>query len=239
MALSLFSAATTGFAMDVSMRTPGKNAWNPNGVDVPFAVPEYVKDTPAYLDGSLVGDAGFDPLCLAAYSWPAFQEKGMGLFGERKPGLLLSLPDFSSAQRKKCFDELTFEEQKQSVMWLREAELKHARLAMLAVVGWPLGELANSGFLHQYGDLHGRTPSLFNGGLLENFAPMWLLFLGAASYVEITSAERPERSPSKGGHSGWSPSPWRRTGSPIHTRIATSRRPTEIFLNTECSPFLR
>ena len=113
----------------------------------------------------------------------------MGLFGERKPGLLLSLPDFSSAQRKKVFDDLTPEEQKASVMWLREAELKHARLAMLAVVGWPLGELANSGFLHAYGDLHGRTPSLFNGGLLETFAPMWLLFLGAASYVEITSAE--------------------------------------------------
>ena len=72
---------------------------------------------------------------------------------------------------------------------MREAELKHARLAMLAVVGWPLGELANSGFLHAYGDLHGRTPSLFNGGLLENYAPMWFAFLAAASYVELTCAE--------------------------------------------------
>lgn len=72
---------------------------------------------------------------------------------------------------------------------MREAELKHARLAMLAVVGWPLGELANSGFLHGYGDLQGRTPSLLNGGLLEIYWPMWYAFLGAAAYVELTSIE--------------------------------------------------
>ena len=66
---------------------------------------------PSYLDGSLPGDVGFDPLCLAAYSWPAFQEKGLFLFGEPTPGLLLNLPDLSSEQRAKMLSELTAEEQ--------------------------------------------------------------------------------------------------------------------------------
>ena len=52
---------------------------------------------PSYLDGSMPGDAGFDPLG----------------FGKDKEGL-------------------TF---------MREAEIKHSRLAMLAVVGWPIAEL--------------------------------------------------------------------------------------------------
>ena len=163
--------------------------WNPQGVSIPGAYPEYLKTAPEYLDKTLVGDAGFDPLCLAAYSWPAFMEKGTRLFGERQGFLIFELPDFSVQQRKKVFDELTPEQKQEAVAWMREAELKHSRLAMLAVIGWPLGELANSGFLHAYGDLHGRTPSLFNGGLLENYAPMWFIFLAAASYVELTCAE--------------------------------------------------
>ena len=173
----------------MAMQASRPAQWNPNGVDVPLAVPEYVKTSPDYLDGSLIGDAGFDPLCMAAYSWPALMEKGMGLFGENTPGLILNLPDLSSEQRKKAFDSLSAEEQKQSVLWMREAELKHGRLAMLAVLGWPLGEIVNSGFLHSYADLNGRTPSLLNGGLLEVYGPMWFIFLGAASYVELTSIE--------------------------------------------------
>ena len=57
-----------------------ENRWNPQGVEVPYAYPEYLKSSPDYLDGSLVGDAGFDPLCLAAYSWPVFMEKGTALY---------------------------------------------------------------------------------------------------------------------------------------------------------------
>ena len=166
-----------------------KAEWNPQGVAIPGAVPEYLKNAPAYLDGSLAGDVGFDPLCLAVYSWPVFQEKGLFIFGTPKPGLILNLPDLSAEQRVQVFGELTSEEQRAAVLWMREAELKHARLAMLAAVGWPLGELVNWGFLHSWGDLNGRTPSLFNGGLMENYAPFWLLFLAAASYLELSSVE--------------------------------------------------
>ena len=76
--------------------------WNPQGVSLPGAYPEYLKSAPEYLDNTLVGDAGFDPLCLAAYSWPAFLEKGTRLFGERQGFLIFELPDFSVEQRKNC-----------------------------------------------------------------------------------------------------------------------------------------
>merc|ERR1719453_867558 len=48
----------------------------------------------------------------------------------------------------------------------REAEIKHARLAMLAAFGWPVSELTNFGGLLN-GD--GRAPSLLNGGLDKQF----------------------------------------------------------------------
>lgn len=182
--LSLCSATVSGMVAPVR-----KAEWNPMGLDVPGFIPAYVKSAPSYLDGSLPGDAGFDPLGLAVYSWPVFMEKGMTTFGEPTPGLLLNLPDLSAERRQQVFDEMTPKERNQAVMWMREAELKHGRLAMLAAIGWPLGELVNWGFLHQYGDLHGRTPSLFNGGLLEVYGPFWFAFLAAASYVELTSIE--------------------------------------------------
>ena len=57
-----------------------------------------------------------------------------------------------------------------SLINMREAELKHGRLAMLAAVGWPLAELWDrniAGFLGLEPALTstGSSPSLLNGGL--------------------------------------------------------------------------
>ena len=46
---------------------------------------------------------------------------------------------------------MTPEAQQQSVAWMRESELKHGRLAMLAVAGWPMAELYSGDFLHGSG----------------------------------------------------------------------------------------
>lgn len=43
---------------------------------------------------------------------------------------------------------------------MQEAELRHARLAMLAVVGWPLSELVGPDFML----VNGAVPSVLNGG---------------------------------------------------------------------------
>jgi len=100
---------------------------------------------PAVLDGSLAGDAGFDPLGFA--------------------------------------------KSKEDLLWQREAELKHGRIAMLAAAGWPLSELWDkslASFAHMKpllveGD---RVPSLLNGGLAHVNPFYWLGVLGLAGFVE-------------------------------------------------------
>ena len=89
---------------------------------------------PAYLDGSMAGDAGFDPLGLAANP-----------------------------------DRLKF---------MREAELKHSRIAMLAAVGWPAAELVHNNMAHSLGlksmlQAGERVPSILNGGLAHTMADYW------------------------------------------------------------------
>ena len=60
------------------------------------------------------------------------------------------------------FDPLQISDSPEKLAWYREAEVKHARLAMLAALGWPVSEITNFGGLLT-GD--GRAPSLLNGGL--------------------------------------------------------------------------
>merc|ERR1711966_330229 len=59
---------------------------------------------------------------------------------------------------------------KASLNYMREAEIKHARLAMLAAAGWPLAELFDKGIASAIGlqpalTSTGESPSLLNGGL--------------------------------------------------------------------------
>ena len=52
---------------------------------------------------------------------------------------------------------------------MREAEIKHSRLAMLAAVGWPISELFHKEIAQSMGwtsilASNDRAPSLLNGG---------------------------------------------------------------------------
>lgn len=124
---------------------------------------------PDYLDGTYAGDAGFDPLGLVVRNKIGPMEAwwwDIKIGGAKTPD--------------------------QRLKFLREAELKHARLAMLAVVGWPLSEMLQgelpaltqnpeASALMQTG---GRAPSVLNGGLGEA-APVLGLALLLAIYFEI------------------------------------------------------
>merc|ERR1719327_1121597 len=80
-------------------------------------------------------------------------------------------------------------EQAECVAWMRTAELKHARLAMLAAAGWPLAELANSGGGSSLRfATNGRAPSLFNGHLLD-YWPALLVVFGGLSFLEVTTKD--------------------------------------------------
>lgn len=150
--------------------------WNPTGLTVdglpselqPFKdqfVPEFVVGVPSYLDGKTYqGDVGFDPWALVALADP-------------KPDRLQAL--VWAKDRKAHLEAMPPEERAASLKWMREAELKHARLAMLAAAGWPLGELLNP--LAATG---GRAPSLFNGQLIENGVPVAAVLAGLA-FLEV------------------------------------------------------
>jgi len=110
----------------------------PPPIEMPPAPPPLPKiKTMRVGDGTLAGDAGFDPMQLADSP-----------------------------------DKLAF---------YREAEIKHARLAMLAAFGWPVSEITNFGGLLN-GD--GRAPSLLNGGLGNVNGVYWAAVVALAVYWE-------------------------------------------------------
>jgi len=79
------------------------------------------------------------------------------------------------------FDPLEISNTPGALAWYREAEIKHARLAMLAALGWPVSELTNFGNLLTSG---GRAPSLLNGGLENVNAVYWAAVIALAAYWE-------------------------------------------------------
>lgn len=107
---------------------------------------------PVGLDGTLAGDVGFDP------------------FGFCRIGL-----DASDA-------DTLLQQAKSRVRWMREAEMKHCRLAMLAAAGWPLSELWHKQIAAILGldsilAASDRAPSVLNGGLNN----LWILGTGAVA----------------------------------------------------------
>ena len=90
------------------------------------------------------------------------------------------------------FDPLGLAANPDNLLKLRNSELKHARLAMLAAAGWPLAELFHPNIAHAWHlpnalNLHDRVPSVLNGGL-GNVSPIfWVAALAAAATVEAFS----------------------------------------------------
>jgi len=85
------------------------------------------------------------------------------------------------------FDPLELADTPESLAWYREAEVKHARLAMLAAFGWPVSEVTNFGGLLT-GD--GRAPSLLNGGLGEVNGVYWGAVVALAVFWESKGLDK-------------------------------------------------
>jgi Chlorophyll A-B binding protein len=87
------------------------------------------------------------------------------------------------------FDPFNFSSDANALQWYRTAEIKHARLAMLAAVGWPLSELLDKKLAYLF-DLkpllvfQDRVPSILNGGLDRTPAAYWAAALGVAFAIE-------------------------------------------------------
>jgi len=82
-----------------------------------------------------------------------------------------------------------------SLMWYREAEIKHARLAMLAAAGWPLAELWHgplakiTGSPYALNVTQGRSLSVLNGGLGE-VAPFLFLVAAVIAAIEVATLDQ-------------------------------------------------
>jgi len=123
-------------------------------------------ERPSALDGSLVGDVGFDPLGFAKSS--------------------------------------------EDLMNYREAEIKHARLAMLAAAGWPLSELFDGKIASTFGmnpivDASDRAPSVLNGGLGKISPVYWLICIGGAAAIDLIGINAKSKPGYTPGNLGFDP----------------------------------
>lgn len=97
------------------------------------------------------------------------------------------------------FDPLNLSSTPEALAYNREAEVKHARLAMLAAAGWPLNELLDSRITNWINDAvvgwdlspgllsdgSDRVPSLLNGGMGDVSPYFWGSCLGIAAAVDV------------------------------------------------------
>jgi len=155
---------------------------------------------PDYLDGTMAGDVGLDPLNFVT---------------KFKQGVTVTVPamrtnvrepeDASFTALKTVTEYNLYGEEivlgpntnstLRSLAWMRESEIKHARLAMLAAAGWPLAELWHGAICKITGSdyaldiTQGRSLSVLNGGLGE-VAPFLLVVALMISAVEISTLDQ-------------------------------------------------
>jgi hypothetical protein len=103
------------------------------------------------------------------------------------------------------FDPLGFSKTPADLMNYREAEVKHARLAMLAAAGWPISEVFDKKIAVALNmapllDATDRVPSLLNGGLGKISPIYWIGILGVGAAVEFLGISK-----SKSGDAGYFP----------------------------------
>ena len=93
------------------------------------------------------------------------------------------------------FDPLGLAKDTPTLMSMREAEIKHARLAMLAAAGWPISELMDKGLAKVFGlspllDNADRVPSLLNGGLGKVSPFYWGAVIGLSAAIDLYGMSR-------------------------------------------------
>ena len=96
------------------------------------------------------------------------------------------------------FDPLSLAKNKEQLWEYREAEIKHARLAMLAAVGWPVSELMDKSIADFFDaqsmlDEGDRVPSILNGGM-NKISPQWWGFcVGLCAAIDMYGVAKARR----------------------------------------------
>ena len=185
--LSLFSTAEA-FSSKV---TSAKEFYMGPAIYDPFGL--YPKDSPERLSGRIQplesnpkrSGPVKDPLRLYKDSTQVdvTTEMSASLPFSVRPTMLADVPG------DRQFDPFNFASDDNSLQWMRNAEIKHARLAMLAAVGWPMSELLDRKLAYAAGlkpllVYQDRVPSVLNGGLGRTPAAFWAATLGVAFAIE-------------------------------------------------------
>eukprot|EP00322_Chrysochromulina_rotalis_P002760 CAMPEP_0115872332 /NCGR_PEP_ID=MMETSP0287-20121206/23363_1 /TAXON_ID=412157 /ORGANISM="Chrysochromulina rotalis, Strain UIO044" /LENGTH=291 /DNA_ID=CAMNT_0003327233 /DNA_START=20 /DNA_END=895 /DNA_ORIENTATION=- len=151
---------------------------------------------------SEIGIVGFDKRALASsvadLSPKAALEKIISRAAQNV--VMQATPDVPNAPQPKLIGDYGFDPlslgKEENFAYMREAEIKHGRLAMLAAIAWPVQEIVNpiaTDVLSSNGvnvkdvlvESGGASPSLLNGGLFQNEVfPALLLFTVGASILE-------------------------------------------------------
>lgn len=109
------------------------------------------------------------------------------------------------------FDPIGFAGDAAGLVRMREAEIKHSRLAMLAAAGWPLSELWHNSLAKSFGldsllASENRAPSILNGGLINE----WIIGTGVATValsaaLEYTTYQASQKAGYRPGNLGFDP----------------------------------
>lgn len=96
------------------------------------------------------------------------------------------------------FDPLGLADSNEKLLDYREAEIKHARLAMLAAVGWPISELEDRDIAKYFNapsllDEGDRVPSVLNGGLEKIDPRFWGFCLGMCAAIDLYGVSKSRR----------------------------------------------
>jgi len=96
------------------------------------------------------------------------------------------------------FDPLGLATSEEQLLDYREAEIKHARLAMLAAVGWPVSELEDRQIADFFQvpsvlDDGDRVPSVLNGGLDRIDPRFWGFCLGMTAAIDLYGVSKARR----------------------------------------------
>ena len=108
------------------------------------------------------------------------------------------------------FDPFNFSSDPSALAWYRDSEIKHARLAMLAAVGWPLAELTHKTFASQFDlepilGLQDKVPSVLNGGLSLTNPLFWVGAISAAAALEFVATKNRDDDNREPGDFGFDP----------------------------------
>jgi hypothetical protein len=96
------------------------------------------------------------------------------------------------------FDPLRLANNQEKLLDYREAEIKHARLAMLAAIGWPVSELKDRDLAQYFNapsvlDDGDRVPSILNGGLERIDPRFWGFCLGLSAAIDMYGVSKSRR----------------------------------------------